>query len=165
MKFNLNEIEDVVFQKIGNEFDIEYIEYVKEANNNILRVVIDKKSDENTSVDDCEKVSRLIEEDVDKYINDEYVLEVCSAGLERQLKNIKLYNKYKGKKIHVKLYRKNEYGKEFECILKDVIDDNNICIVINENEVVISLKDIALAYTVYDFSLAFKSKDNVNINK
>ena len=59
----------------------------------MLRVVIDKVG-EAMWVEDCEKVSRAIEDIVDKNINQEYVLEVSSPGLERQLKNIKLYKKY-----------------------------------------------------------------------
>ena len=62
-------------------------------------------------VDDCEKVSRLIEDPVDSLISKEYVLEVSSPGLERQLKNMKLYKKYTGKEIFVKLYKKSEYAK------------------------------------------------------
>ena len=84
----LDKIEKIVEEKIQKEgFDLEYIEFVKEGENNILRVVIDKLND-NVSIDDCEKISRSIEDDVDKQIDKEYVLEVSSAGLERQLKNL-----------------------------------------------------------------------------
>ena len=72
-------------------FEIEYVEFVKEGSNNVLRVVIDKPG-EKMWVEDCEKVSRAIEDTVDKNIEQEYVLEVSSPGLERQLKNLKLYN-------------------------------------------------------------------------
>ena len=87
----LDKIELKIVNKIENlGYMLEYVEFVKEGDNNILRVVIDKEN-ENVSIDDCEKVSRAIEDDVDKEIKQEYVLEVSSAGLERQLKNIKLF--------------------------------------------------------------------------
>lgn len=160
----LDNIENIINQKIQKEgFELEYVEFVKEGDNNILRVVIDKK-DGNVSIDDCEKISRLIEDDIDKNINNEYVLEVSSAGLERQLKNIKLYKKYIGNEIYVKLYKKQEYGKEIVGILKDA-NDNNITLIVNETNIVVDINDIATAHTVYDFDSAFKNKDNVNINE
>ena len=89
----LDKIELKIVNKIENlGYMLEYVEFVKEGDNNILRVVIDKEN-ENVSIDDCEKVSRAIEDDVDKEVKQEYVLEVSSAGLERQLKNIKLFKK------------------------------------------------------------------------
>lgn len=162
----LEKIENLINDKIQKEnFDLEYIEFVKEGDNNILRVVIDKKNG-NVSIDDCEKISRLIEEDVDKNINKEYVLEVSSAGLERQLKNIKLYKKYIGNEIYVKLYKKQEYGKELFGILEEVDEQNNkITLSINEIVIFIDINQIATAHTVYDFDSAFKNKDNVNINE
>lgn len=162
----LDNIEKEVSTKIQDAgFELEYIEFLKEGDNNILRVVIDKK-DANVSIDDCEKISRLIEDDVDRNINVEYVLEVSSAGLERQLKNIKLYKKYVGNIIYIKLYKKQEFGKEFTGVLKSVDDINNkISVTLNQKEVELSINDIASAHTVYDFNSAFKNKDDVNINK
>ena len=162
----LDKIENLIDKKIYQEgFELEYIEFVKEGDNNILRVVIDKKED-NVSIDDCEKISRLIEDDVDKNIDKEYVLEVSSAGLERQLKNIKLYKKYIGNEIYVKLYKKQEYGKEIIGILEDVDEKkNSITLSINEITIFVNINDIATAHTIYDFDNAFKDKDNVNINE
>lgn len=162
----LEKIENLINDKIQKEnFDLEYVEFVKEGDNNILRVVIDKKNG-NVAIDDCEKISRLIEDDVDKNINNEYVLEVSSAGLERQLKNIKLYKKYIGNEIYVKLYKKQEYGKEIVGILEEVDEQNNkITLCVNEIVLFIDINQIATAHTVYDFDSAFKNKDKVNINE
>ena len=59
-------------------FEIEYVEFVKEGSNNVLRVVIDKPN-EKMWVDDCEKVSRAIEDTVDKNIDQEYVLDYIKS--------------------------------------------------------------------------------------
>ena len=162
----LDKIESLIDEKIKSKgFELEYIEFVKEGDNNILRVVIDKKED-NVSIDDCENISRLIEDDIDKNINKEYILEVSSAGLERQLKNIKLYKKYMQKEIYVKLYKKQEYGKEIIGILEEVDEKNNkISVGVNNIVIFIDINDIATAHTIYDFDNAFKNKDNVNINE
>lgn len=161
----IEELIEPVVKNLG--FEIEYVEFAKEGINNVLRIVIDKVG-EAMWVEDCEKVSRAIEDIVDKNINQEYVLEVSSPGLERQLKNIKLYKKYIGKNIHVKLFTKVEGKKEFEGIIKDVDEDKEIVILELEdkNNLELLLKDIASAYTTYDFDTALKGNtDNVNLNK
>ena len=98
-------IESVVEEKITSTisklgFEIEYVEYVKEANNYILRIVLDKPSG-TVDVDECEKVSRAVEDIIDTIIKNEYVLEVSSPGIERQLRNIRLYKRYVGKEKYV----------------------------------------------------------------
>lgn len=134
--------------KLG--YEIEYTEYVKEGENKIFRVVIDKENVSLTT-EDCEKVSRAIEDDVDKLMKDEaYVLEVSSPGLERQLKNTRLFNKYLGSKIFLKLFKKVEDKKELEGILKSA-DDEKIELEVEENVIWIERKNIACANTVYEF--------------
>jgi len=158
-----NELENIVKSE---GFDIEYIEFVKEQIGNIFRVVLDNKNG-TVTVDDCENISRKIEDIVDKRIDEEYVLEVSSPGLERELKNIKLYKKYEGNNILVKMYKKQEYGKEFEAVLKNVDEKNeSVTLIINGKEYDVNIKEIASAHTVYDFSKILKeNKDNVNINE
>ena len=151
--------------KLG--FDIEYVENTNEASQNIIRFVLDKK-DGNVTIDDCEYISRSIEDDVDKYVNNEYVLEVSSPGLERQLKNIRLYKKYQGKEIHIKLFKKIEDLKEITGILSEVDEDNRIIYVkLSDNMdkiVEISLDNISSAHTTYDFKEALKN-NKVNLNE
>ncbi|MDD3304146.1 MAG: ribosome maturation factor RimP [Clostridia bacterium] len=147
------------------DFDIEYVEYVNEGGNNILRIVLDK-SNGTIDVDECEKVSRAVENTVDTLIKNEYVLEVSSPGIERQLKNIRLYKKYTSQEIFVKLYQKTEYGKEITGILTNVNEnDNTITVSINGKDIVLKLEEITSAHTVYDFSKDLKDAKPVNLNK
>ena len=120
-------------------------------NSIIYRIVVDKPQG-NVAVDDCEALSRNVEDIVDKYVNvkDGYVLEVSSAGLERQLKNVRLYNKYIGYEVKVKLFSKVNNEKEYQGKLVKVNDDSIVIEVQNE-EILIDLKNIAHANTVYDF--------------
>lgn len=148
-------------------FEIEYVEFVKEGSNNVLRVVIDKPN-EKMWVDDCEKVSRAIEDTVDKNIEQEYVLEVSSPGLERQLKNIRLYKKYIGKEAHIKLYKKVDNLKEFNAIIESVNEeDEKVTFTLEDGTTQeFNLKEITTAYTTYDFDSVLKGNtDNVNLNK
>lgn len=161
-------VENAIDSKVKElGFEIEYVEFVKEGTNNVLRVVIDKIG-EKMWVDDCETVSRAIEDIVDSNISQEYVLEVSSPGLERQLKNIRLYKKYIGKEAHIKLFKKQDDLKEFNSVIESVDEENETVTVVLENDEkkTIALKDIATAYTTYDFDSALKGNtDNVNLNK
>jgi len=166
-----SKIEDKIENEISvriNElgFEIEYIEYVKEGDRNILRIVLDKK-DGIATIDDCELVSRDVEDRVDNLVSGEYVLEVSSPGVERQIKNLRLYNKYVNNEIYVKLFKKDEDGKEFTGILNEVNDEEKyIVLKLDNKDKKISLKDIATAHTVYDFDAVLKqNSDNINLNK
>lgn len=130
---------------------LEYTELVKEGGNSIYRIVVDKP-DSKVSIDDCEALSRAVEDIVDKYVKvkEGYVLEVSSAGLERQLKNVRLYNKYIGYDIYVKLYKKISDLKELEGKLISVSDDS-ITIETNGEKICIELSNIAHANTIYNF--------------
>lgn len=131
--------------------ELEYTELVKEGENNIYRVVVDKPEDK-VSIDDCEALSRAIEDIVDKYVmvKDGYVLEVSSAGLERKLVNLKLYNKYIGSEVKLKLFKKINDVKELQGKLIDVKNDI-IVVNIDNNDIEINIKDIAAGNTVFDF--------------
>ena len=165
VEIKVEELVEPIINNLG--FELEYVEFVKEGSNNVLRVVIDKDGD-NLWVDDCETVSRAIEDIVDNNIKQEYVLEVSSPGLERQLKTLKLYKKYTGREIHIKLFKKQDDLKEFNAIIKEENDDEQSILVETEDKkgIKLLLKDIATAYTTYDFNTALKGNtDNVNLNK
>ncbi|MEG0873015.1 MAG: ribosome maturation factor RimP [Clostridia bacterium] len=145
-------------------FEIEYIEFVKEMEQTVLRIVIDKPAGA-VLIDDCENVSRSIEDIVDNLVESEYILEISSPGLQRELKNISLYKKYINNQIYVKLYKKNDYGKELTGDLIAVDEDNaSIILKIEAEKIDINIKDIAVAHTTFDFDATF-GKDNVNLNK
>ena len=158
-------LENSLKEKINNlGFEIEYVENVKEAGQNIVRIVLDKLSG-SVSIDDCELVSRTVEDDVDKIMKNEYVLEVSSPGLERQLKNISLYKKYEKKEAFIKLFKKIENKKEFIGIIESVDEQNsNITFNIDGNIVTFNISDISSAHTTYDFDKNI-SENNVNLNE
>lgn len=157
-----NSIEEKV-QSLG--FEIEYVENVNEAGNNVIRIVLDKL-DGSVNIDDCEKVSRAIEDIIDKMMSKEYVLEVSSPGLERQLKNINLYKKYEKKEVFVKLFKKLNNLKEFTGILEEVNTQDNTIIIRLENgeKLNLNIDQISSAHTTYDFESSI-AQNKVNLNE
>ncbi|NLW65549.1 MAG: ribosome maturation factor RimP [Clostridiales bacterium] len=89
------------------------VEYVKEAGQWHLRVYIDK--DEGISIEDCENVSRALDPILDEKdpIEDSYVFEVSSAGLERTLKRPEHFARFIGNTVEVKLYKAQNGAKVF----------------------------------------------------
>ncbi|MBR1883840.1 MAG: hypothetical protein IJ809_02685 [Clostridia bacterium] len=165
---SVEKIEEAILPKINSlGYDLEYIEEVKENSRDILRVVIDKK-DSSMSSEDCEKVSMAIGEDIDRCMKEKaYVLEVSSAGLEKNLKNIKLYEKYLGSKVYIKLFKKtklteNLNEKEFEANIINVDKESEKITFKSEKgeQFTLELKDIAASHTVFDFNAFFKANEN-----
>jgi ribosome maturation factor RimP len=79
---------------------------------------------EGFGLNDCEKISRLIEPAIDEKdpITGHYYLCVSSPGLDRPLKMPADFKRSTGKKIDVKLYSAKKDGKEFTGMLKGCDD-------------------------------------------
>ena len=94
------------------------VEYVREGGEWFLRLYIDKVGGVN--INDCEAISRAVDPILDQEdpIEGSYRFEVCSAGLERQLKRPSDFEAFLGADILVKLYRPVEGTKEFPCVLR-----------------------------------------------
>ena len=100
-----------VAEKLGLElWDVEYI---REAGQWFLRVYIDK--DGGVDISDCEAISRAVDPILDEKdpVPDSYNFEVCSAGLERQLKRPSDFAQFMGSSVSVKLFRPVNGAKEF----------------------------------------------------
>lgn len=105
-----------LFNTISGENGIEIIdvEYVKESDKMVLRVFIDKENSKVT-MDDCEKCSRVFSEFLDKsnILQDSYILEVSSPGLNRVLKQEKSFKRFVGNKIRVQTHNSINNQKFF----------------------------------------------------
>ena len=104
------------------------VEWVKEANVYILRIIAD--SENGLSIDEATDLNNLISEALDKedFISEDYMLEVSSPGIERVLKTeediIKSLNDY----VHIDFINdfeimKNVYLKDIEGTLISYEDD------------------------------------------
>ena len=94
----------------GSVIELIDVEYVKEKDW-YLRVFIDKSG--GIEIDDCQNLSEQLGKKLDSLdiIEDNYILEVSSPGLDRVLKNEKDFVREQGKMIDVKLYEPIE-GKK-----------------------------------------------------
>ena len=121
------------------------VRYVKEGAQWFLRIFIDK--DGGVDITDCENVSRAIDKPLDELdpITDNYILEVSSPGIERELVLDSHFESFLDADIMVKMIRPIDgIGKEFKGVLKAyadgevTIEDHS-----GENEIVIAKKDAA----------------------
>lgn len=94
------------------------VEYVREGGEWFLRLYIDK--DGGVNINDCEAISRAVDPILDREdpIETSYRFEVCSAGLERQLKRPSDFEAFLGADVLVKLYRPVDGTREFPCVLR-----------------------------------------------
>ena len=98
----------------ANALELVDLEFVKEGVNWYLRVYIDKEG--GVSIDDCELVSRALEAKLDEHdpIEQAYILEVSSPGIDRPLKKDADFVKYQGEIIDVKLYKAQNGSKQYQ---------------------------------------------------
>lgn len=67
------------------------------------RIAVELDSDRKVSIDDCAKLSRLIESKLDRETED-FELEVSSAGMGRPLKLPRQYLKYIGREVSLRTH-------------------------------------------------------------
>lgn len=146
-----NRVEEAV-EKLAEEIlaDTDYelvdVEYVKERDW-FLRVYIDKEG--GIGLDDCQEVSGLLDERIEEknIINDRYILEVSSPGLDRALKKEKDFIREMGKVVDITLYKAVDGEK---LITGKLTGYNKDSITIDETRE-IALKDVALVRLHIDF--------------
>lgn len=135
----------------ANGFELVDVEYVKEAGNWYLRGYIDKPG--GITVNDCETVSRAFSDklDEDDFIEDSYIMEISSPGLDRPLKKEKDFARSIGKLVEIRTYRPIEKQKEFSGVLT-AYDSSSVTIQEEEEtERTFDKKDIALIRLAIDF--------------
>ncbi|MFW5873116.1 MAG: ribosome maturation factor RimP [Bacillota bacterium] len=143
-------VEDII---INDELEIVSVEYLKEGSNWVLRVYIEDR-DGNLSIEDCTRISRDLSDKLDEedFIDNSYILEVSSPGVERPLRNEEDYNRFIGKKVFIKTYAPLDGQKEFNGTLKGLIN-NSVKIISDDSEEIIEIpyKSIADARLSVEF--------------
>lgn len=133
-------IADPLAKSLG--LDLWDVRFLKEGTQWYLRIFIDKS--EGVSIEDCERMSRLIDKPLDEFdpISQSYCLEICSPGLERELIRDEHFKKFIGSKIKIKLIRVNSKG-EREIFGKLLKQDGNIISIDNGEKVIeVNKKDV-----------------------
>lgn len=125
------------------------VRFLKEGAEYYLRIFIDKPG--GVSIDDCTKVSRAIDPIIDKAdpIDKSYNLEVCSAGLTRELTRDEHFDFCLGKEIEIKLYKALNGSKTRKGVLSET-DKNYVTLMIDGKSEKFDKKDISKA--IYEFA-------------
>jgi len=130
--------------------DLVDVEYKKLGKTWTLRIFIDR--DQGITVDDCQKVSRQIEDmiEIDGLIASPFVLEVSSPGLDRPLKKEKDFLRFKNKAVQVKTFSPMENRKNFRGTIQDC--KNKVLFLDEEGgSIEISLDKISQAKPIIEF--------------
>ncbi len=144
----MSKIEQIAFElaePIAAQIGCEVVEaeFKKEGSEYFLRVFIDREEG-SVGIDDCEYVSKRFSDAIDKAdpISQAYYLEVCSPGLDRQLKRDKDFIRFCGREVDVKLYAPIDGVKEF-CGVLTGYADGIATIKIGGKELKVNKKDAA----------------------
>ncbi|WP_311564476.1 ribosome maturation factor RimP [Peptoniphilus duerdenii] len=136
----LNEISTKISEERG--YEIVEVAYKKATPHSLVSVFIYKE--DGISLDDCDTMSRAIEEELDKedIIEESYYLEVSSPGLDRPIKTQDDLRRNKGKLVEAKLFAPLDGNKLYEGVLASYTKDT--VILDNEGkEVELPLKSIS----------------------
>ncbi len=139
-------VKDTVEAEGVNLWDVRF---VKEGAAYYLRLFID--SPNGISIDDCTNVSHAVDAIIDEAdpIDSSYYLEVCSAGIGRELVRDAHFTAMIGRDVRIRLFKAIDGNKEFIGTLKSFAD-NTVVITCGENDLSFARKDIAKA-TLEDF--------------
>ena len=131
-------------------FELVDVEYVKEAGEWYLRGYIDKPG--GITVNDCEAVSRAFSDKLDEedFIEESYIMEISSPGLDRPLKREKDFARSMGKLVEIRTYRPIDKQKEF-CGELTAYDSNSVTIDEDGAARTFDRKDIALIRLYIEF--------------
>lgn len=119
------------------------VEYVREAGQWYLRLLIDK--DGGVNILDCESISRLVSDLLDEAdpIEGSYMFEVCSAGAERALKRPSDFAQFMGADVLVKTYKPRDGRKEFSGVLAGY-ENGAVTLTVGEQSLHFEKDEIAL---------------------
>ncbi|MBQ1966281.1 MAG: ribosome maturation factor RimP [Clostridia bacterium] len=112
------------------------IEFVKEGSERFLRVYIDREEG-GIGIEDCEAVSRALDPILDEVdpIPQSYHLEICSAGLVRDLKTTQHIQRFLGLEAEVRLYKgEGTLPKKFNARL-DAVNDETLTVTVGDESI------------------------------
>ena len=151
----MNEIEENIMNKLNDLLtnDLEAINVSIFGNSASKNIQIMIESDEGVSIDNCAEVSKLARNIItmEKFIEDNYNIEVSSPGINRPLYNVKDFIKYQGEKVFIELKRNINNQKRFKGYYE--VKDNIICINHKNETIEITFNDIKKANLVREIKI------------
>lgn len=119
-------VQDLAEERIAEHDELLYIVEISIGSGNKILVEIDREEGF-VKIEDCIKISRNIEHNLDREEED-FSLEVSSAGMTKPFRVLKQYLKNVGREVKVQTL---EHGKSFEGLLKSA----------NETGIVLEIKE------------------------
>ena len=118
------------------------VEFLREGAHWVLRVVVDGA--EGVTTDQCEAVSRALDPLLDEAdpIEQGYILEVASAGLERSLKRPSDFARFLGHLVELRFYKPKDGRKELLGRLR-AHGDGAVVVETEQGEKTFDMKDVA----------------------
>ena len=141
-KNTVEKIEEIVKPYAENlSLSIWEITFKKEGTDWYLRIFIDK--DGGVSIDDCVDLTHAITKPIDEAdpISQSYMLEVCSPGVERELKKDWHFEKYVGSKVMVRTIRPIDNVRDFNGVLTSYNNCELTVKLQDENEITLNKKE------------------------
>ncbi|MBW2521498.1 MAG: ribosome maturation factor RimP [Deltaproteobacteria bacterium] len=126
------------------------VQYRREQHGWILRLIIDKPG--GVSLDDCVAVSRELSQilDVDDFVDQAYNLEVSSPGLDRPLKSMTDFQRFRGRLVKV-VTREPLAGEHVFIGRIRETEGESIVLEVGRREVVIPFPQVARARLEVEF--------------
>ena len=151
----MNEIEENIMNKLNDLItnDLEAINVSIFGNSASKNIQIMIESDVGVSIDNCAEVSKLARNIItmEKFIEDDYNIEVSSPGINRPLYNMKDFIKYQGEKVFIELKRNINNQRRFKGYYE--VKDNHICINHKNETIEITFNDIKKANLVREIKI------------
>ena len=145
----VEELISPVLEEIGIE--VVDVFYGKEGSNKVLRIYIDKL-DGKIDLDDCAGVSHLLDDILDNadFIEDKYIFEVSSPGVNRVIKKERDFLRFTGSKVDIALYEAFDGNKKL-CAVLDGYNDGVLSVIIDGKKTDIPMHKISKVNLHFDF--------------
>ena len=151
----MNEVEENIMNKLNELLanDLKAINVNIFGNSASKSIQIMIESDLGVSIDHCAKVTKLAQNIIalEKYIDDNYSIEVSSPGINRPLYSINDFIKYQGERVVIELKKNINNQKRFKGYYEVI--DNKIYINHKKEKVVITFNDIKKANLVREIKI------------
>ena len=151
----MNEVEENIMNKLNELLanDLKAINVNIFGNSDSRSIQIMIESDSGVSIDHCSKVTKLAQNIItlEKYIEDNYSIEVSSPGINRPLYNMNDFIKYQGEKVFVELKKNINNQKRFKGYYEVI--GNTICINYKKEKVSITFDAIKKANLVREIKI------------
>ncbi|MDK2886067.1 MAG: ribosome maturation factor RimP [Thermosipho sp. (in: thermotogales)] len=139
-----------IAKNVVKKFDLDLfdVKYYNQSGKWILEIVIDNPNDYVSTID-CEKVSREIEFELDALdiIPKRYYLTVSSPGLDRPLRNIDDFKRFKNHKVKIVTFE----NKTIIGYISDVLEEKIIITLETGNNQNVEFKNIKKANLEIEF--------------